>query len=77
MMDTLDFDGFTPQERAGLVVWHLAHGEAARTRDIAEMTGLTHSGARKMMYRLSRRLPFYLDDDGFWQVCYMQEICLT
>jgi hypothetical protein len=76
-MDTLDFDGFTPQERAGLVVWHLAHGEAARTRDIAEMTGISQRGALKLMHRLSRRLPFYQDDDGFWQVCYLQEIYLT
>ena len=70
-------DGFTPQERAGLVVWHLAQGEGMRTRDVAAMTGLTHSGALKLMYRLSRCLPFYQDDDLFWQVCFMQEICLT
>jgi len=70
-------DELTPQERAGLVVWHLAHGEGVLTRDIAEMTGITRDGALKMMYRLSRRLPFYQDDDGFWQVCYMQEACLT
>lgn len=70
-------DEFTPQERAGMVVWHLSHGEGIRTCDIAEMTGITPSGARKMMYRLSRRLPFYQDDDGFWQVCFLQEINLT
>lgn len=65
---------FTSQERAGLVVWHLAQGEGIRTRDVAAMTGLTHRGALYLMHRLSRCLPFYQDDENFWQVCYMREM---
>jgi len=65
---------FTPQERAGMVVWHMAQGEGMRTRDVAAMTGLTRRGALYLMTRLSRCLPFYQDDGGFWQVCYMREI---
>jgi hypothetical protein len=65
---------FTPQERAGMVVWHLAQGEGMRTRDVAALTGLTRRGALYLMHRLSRCLPFYQDDGGFWQVCYMREI---
>lgn len=61
-------DGYTGQERAALIAWHLAHGEAMRTVDVVELTGLERQGAWKLMCRLSRVLPIYQDDCGFWQV---------
>ena len=64
----------TVTERVGLVVWHLAHGEAMQTRDVAEMTGLTWDGAQKLMIRLSRMVPVYQDQQGFWQVCAFREL---
>lgn len=53
-------------ERAGKVAWALAGGRSLSTQDIAAMTGLSVSGAWKMMYRLSRALPlsYYA---GQWQ----------
>lgn len=67
-------DDYTPTERVGLVVWHLAHGEGMSTANVSEMIGVSRQGAWKLMCALSRVLPFYQDDDGVWQVCYMQEI---
>jgi hypothetical protein len=62
----------TPQERAALVAWHLAHGEAMTTRQVAELTGLAIGGSYRLMNALSRVLPIYRAD-GVWQVCAMQE----
>ncbi len=63
----------TPEERAGILVWYLAHGESFPTRDAARLTGLTHRGALRLLSGLSRVLPIYQDDDGLWQVVAMQE----
>lgn len=68
---------YTPQEKAALVAWHLAHGEGMRTQDVAKTTGLTCRGARKLMSRLARVLPIYQNGDGFWQVNYMRELPIT
>ena len=64
----------TITERAALVTWRLAHGESMQTRDIAEMTGLGMAGAWILMVRLSRAIPIYQDDRGFWVVCAYQEL---
>lgn len=58
----------TPQERAALVAWHLAHGDAMLTSQVAELAGITQSGALKLMTGLSRVLPIYQNDDLFWEV---------
>ncbi len=42
---------------AGLLAWHLAHGEAITAYQAAELTGLTPRGARAMLSRLSGTLP--------------------
>ena len=63
-------------ERAALIAWHLAHGEAMRTSDVVMMTGLERQGAWKLMCRLSRVLPIYQDDCGFWQVNVMREAAM-
>lgn len=68
-------DEWTPSERVGIVVWHLAHGEGLTTREIAELTGLTESGAWRLISRLCRRLPIYLDEqDHRWQVLDCKEL---
>ena len=64
----------TITERAALIVWHLAHGEVMQTRDVADMTGLEMNSAWALMTRLSRVLPIYQDDRGFWIVCAMREL---
>ena len=66
--------GYTAQEKAALVAWHLAHGECLQTRDIARLTGLSMTGAWQMMQRLSRVIPIYQDDRGIWVVCSMLEL---
>lgn len=71
-MSALEPDTIT--ERAALIAWHLAHGESMQTRDVAEMTGLTFSGAWRLMDRLSRTLPIYQTSDGLWQTCAMLEL---
>ena len=68
---------FTPQERAALVTWRLAHGEGMQTRDVAELTGLTMVGAWYMMQRLARVIPIYQDERGVWAVCAMLELEYT
>jgi len=65
---------YTAQEKAALITWHLAHGEGMQTRDVAEMAGLSMPGAWYLMQRLSRVIPIYQDDRGFWVVCAMLEL---
>ena len=69
---TIEPDTIT--ERAALVTWHLCHGEAMQTRQIAEITGLGMAGAWVLMQRLSRVIPIYQDDRGFWLVCAFLEL---
>lgn len=53
-------------ERVGVVAWRLAQGVQMTTYDVAEWTGLTHSGAWYLLTRLSRVLPIVLIDKH-WQ----------
>ena len=57
----------TPQERVAVITWWLAHGEALTTRQVAEMTGITRDGARRLMLQLSRVLPLRLLNEK-WEV---------
>ena len=63
----------TPQERAALIAWHLAHGEALCPEALMSLTGLTADRCRHLMYELSRVLPIYYED-GYWQVCATKEM---
>lgn len=63
---------------AGLLAWHLAHGEAITVYQAAQLTGLTPSGARQMLYRLSAALPLVFVPGhggraGVWMVEALQE----
>ena len=57
-------------ERAAKVAWALAKGEILTTQSIADKTGLTYSGAWRLMQKLERVLPIGFDDttfvDGYW-----------
>jgi len=64
----------TITERAALVTWHLCHGESLQTRKVAEMTGLTMQGAWQLMQRLSRTIPIYQSEQGYWRVCAFREL---
>ena len=65
-MPALDCAELTPQERAGLVAWHLARGRSLRTVEVARLVGLKERGARALLGRLSRILPIRQDDSGSW-----------
>lgn len=64
----------TITERAATITWRLAHGESLQTRDVADLVGLSMPGAYLLMQRLSRVIPIYQDEQGFWQVCAFQEL---
>ena len=67
-------EDYSAQEKAALIAWHLAHGEGMTTGEVASLTGLTQSGAWRLMDRLSRVLPIYRDDGGMWSVCMLKEL---
>lgn len=67
---------YTPQERALLVGWHLRGGDGMLIENVMSLTGLSESGARKLMCHACRLLPVYRDDQGFWQLLVMQELIL-
>lgn len=64
----MNYRDFATTERIGLVTWSLMLGTAFTTAQVADLTGLTWGGAYRMLYRLSRVLPIYRDDDGRWTV---------
>ena len=66
-------EDYTPQERAALVAWHLAHGEGMRTADVEALTGLTWEGARVLMCKLSRVIPI-MQVRGEWVVACLAEV---
>ena len=65
---------YTSQQKAALVAWHLAHGEAMTTANVATLTGLDRVGAWKLMCMLSNVIPIYQDDAGLWQVTALREL---
>jgi len=59
-------------ERAALVAWHLAHGEALTTDNIADLVGVCHSTAYRMMCKLARILPI-IHANNHWEALFMHE----
>ena len=62
-----------PGQRHAIIVWHLAHGETFRTRQVAEMFGMSQAGAYAMMCRISQCLPIHIYH-GTWRVCALREM---
>lgn len=58
----------TSSERVALVVWYMAHGMALAPSEVVKITGLSSSGAWRMMCAVSRVIPIYQDDAGIWRV---------
>lgn len=65
---------YTDTERIAIVVWHLAHGEGLKTRQVATLAKITTHGAYTLMCRVSRVLPIYQDERGTWQVLACKEL---
>jgi hypothetical protein len=56
-----------PTERIALCTARLLQGRALTVRQVAEELELTHSGAAKLLARISRVLPV-VDDGGVWRI---------
>lgn len=54
-----------PTERVALIVYGLTVGGTVTTAQVAQMTGITHSGAWRMLNKLARVLPL-AEEDGRW-----------
>jgi len=60
-------------ERAGLVAYCLARGEALTIEQVRDMAGYQRNReARRLLQRLARVIPIY-QQNGQWEVCEMQE----
>ena len=53
------------RERAAYVAFWLAQGREFSTRQVAERTGLTFSGALRLLKAISRVIPIY-EENGIW-----------
>ena len=53
------------RERAAYVAFWLAEGREFSTAQVAERTGLTFSGALRLLKMISRVIPIY-EDNGIW-----------
>lgn len=62
----------TPTEAAGLMAWHLAHGEALGCAEASQLTGRGQENCRRVLARLSRLLYLErsLDDDPIPHWCW-------
>lgn len=59
-------------ERAALVAWRLAHGEAMTSEQVAEMVGVCECTAQRMMCKIARVLPI-VQRNGFWEAIFFEE----
>ena len=55
------------QERAAVVMGYLCHGAHLTTKDVMALTGLTPSGARRLLYKIARVWPIRRDESGRWE----------
>jgi hypothetical protein len=60
-----------PTERVALIVYELTVGGTVTTAQVAQMTGITHSGAWRMLGKLSRVLPL-TEENGQWYIIALQ-----
>ncbi|MFQ5343361.1 MAG: hypothetical protein ACE5F6_17610 [Anaerolineae bacterium] len=54
----------TPQERAAVIAWRLAQGEALSVGEAVALLGVTERRAQQLFRELSRVLPIFRDDDS-------------
>lgn len=58
----------TPTERAAVVAYWLANGRTVTTADVAESLQVSQRTAQRLVVSVSRVLPIYRDDAGFWRL---------
>lgn len=59
-------DEFIPTERIALITLDLARGKVLTTTTVSANYGVTMSGARRMLYKLSRVLPLAQDGQQWY-----------
>jgi len=64
---------YVATERVGVIVWHLAHGDALTTAQVADLAGVSRQGAYQMLQKLSRAIPI-LCFSGEWMPAVMAEV---
>ena len=57
---------YVATERAALLGYKFAQGARLTTMEVAVICGLTHSGAWRILDKMSRVLPLLQLDDGKW-----------
>ena len=62
------YDSMLPTERIALCTARLLQGRQMTVRQVAEELEITHSGAAKLLARISRVLPV-VDEGGVWRIC--------
>ncbi len=63
----MNAQGLTSTERVVLVLMRLLSGATPTTREVADLTGLTTEGARKLLLRLCRVVPL-TQIEGCWRL---------
>jgi predicted DNA-binding transcriptional regulator YafY len=58
----------TPTERAAQVTYWLANGKRLTTADVAESLQISQRTAQRLFTSVSRVLPVYRDDSGYWMI---------
>jgi predicted DNA-binding transcriptional regulator YafY len=58
----------TPTERAAQVAYWLANGKRLTTADVAESLQISQRTAQRLFTAVSRVLPVYRDEGGYWMV---------
>lgn len=65
------YDSMLPTERIALCTARLMQGRAMTVRQVAEELEISHSGAAKLLERISRVLPVVVDEGdggGVWRI---------
>lgn len=58
----------TPTERAAMITYWLANGRSLKTAEVAESLRVSERTAQRLVVSVSRVLPIYRDDLGFWRL---------
>jgi hypothetical protein len=64
---------YTAQGRAMIVTFWLLHGDGLTIDNVMTLTGLSRSGAYRLMTIVCYHLPVY-NENGVWQLCVMKEV---
>ena len=56
----IDRDNLTTTEAAGLLLWHLMHGDRLTNLEAAAIIGYEENGAYRLLCRLSRVVPIVI-----------------